>query len=93
MEYNTTLSSSAPVERLFSFITMLDLPQYECLPDELFEARTISRANVSFSNNDNTNEISTIVPCGTRACSPSRTHLNLKTSNIRMKINERFADL
>lgn len=41
-----TLSLFASVERLYSFATILDLPQYGSLSDKSFEARTILRENV-----------------------------------------------
>lgn len=45
VKYNTPLPSSAPVERLFSFATMINLPQYNRLTDVHFEQRVLSKAN------------------------------------------------
>ncbi|XP_043270083.1 uncharacterized protein [Venturia canescens] len=45
IRYNTPLPSSDPVERLFSFATMMDLPKYNRLSDINFERRVLSVAN------------------------------------------------
>lgn len=45
LRYNTLLCSSAPVERLFSYATVLDLPKYNRLTDKHFEMRVLYKAN------------------------------------------------
>ncbi|EZA55355.1 hypothetical protein X777_04808, partial [Ooceraea biroi] len=45
IKYNTTLPSSAPVERLFSFATKMNMPKYNRLSDTLFETRVLAVAN------------------------------------------------
>ncbi|XP_043282530.1 uncharacterized protein [Venturia canescens] len=45
LKYNTPLPSSAPVERLFSYATMLNLPKFNRLTDEHFEQRVLAKAN------------------------------------------------
>lgn len=45
LKYNTPLPSSAPVERLFSYATMINLPRYNRLTDENFEIRTLAKCN------------------------------------------------
>lgn len=42
---NTSLPSSAPVKRLFSYATMINLPKYNRLSDTLFEKRVLAAAN------------------------------------------------
>ncbi|KAL1488179.1 hypothetical protein ABEB36_015137 [Hypothenemus hampei] len=39
LKYNTPLPSSAPVERLFSYATMINSPKANKLSDQLFEER------------------------------------------------------
>ena len=46
-KFNTPLPSSAPVERLFSYATMMDLPKFNRLTDENFEQRVLAKANAS----------------------------------------------
>lgn len=45
--YNTPIASSAPVERLFSFATMTNVPKSNRLSDELFEQKVILKANLN----------------------------------------------
>ncbi|XP_043269475.1 uncharacterized protein [Venturia canescens] len=45
IKFNTPLPSSAAVERLFSFATMMDLPKWNRLTDEHFEQRVLMKAN------------------------------------------------
>ncbi|XP_071581983.1 uncharacterized protein [Temnothorax nylanderi] len=45
VKYNTPLPSSAPVERMFSYTTMMNLPKYNRLKDEHFEQRVLLKAN------------------------------------------------
>ncbi|XP_043286912.1 uncharacterized protein [Venturia canescens] len=45
LKYNTPLPSSAPVERLFSYATMLNLPKFNRLTDHHFEQRILAKAN------------------------------------------------
>lgn len=45
LHYNTPLPSSAPVERLFSYATMMNLPQYNRLNDNNFEQRVLALSN------------------------------------------------
>lgn len=47
LKYNTPLPSSAPVERLFSYATMHNLPRYNRLADENFEIRVLTKCNAS----------------------------------------------
>ncbi|KAH0534826.1 hypothetical protein KQX54_009108 [Cotesia glomerata] len=47
LKTNTILPSSAPVERLFSYATMYDLPKYNKLTDKNFELRVIMKCNTS----------------------------------------------
>lgn len=42
IRYNTPMPSSAPVERLFFFATVMDLPKYNRLSDSNFERRVLS---------------------------------------------------
>lgn len=46
LKYNTPLPSSASVERLFSYATLLNLPKFNRLTDAHFEKRIICKANV-----------------------------------------------
>lgn len=46
LEYNTPLPSSAPVERLFSFATITNLPKVNRLTDKMFEQKVILKANL-----------------------------------------------
>lgn len=45
IKYNTPLPSSAPVERLFSYATMHNLPRYNRLTDQNFEIRVLEKCN------------------------------------------------
>lgn len=45
LKYNTCLPSSAPVERLFSFATMIDTPRRNALSDDHFEVLVLTKAN------------------------------------------------
>lgn len=45
VKYNTMLTSSAPVERLFSYATPLNIPKFNKLTDTSFEKRVICLAN------------------------------------------------
>ncbi|KAL1506836.1 hypothetical protein ABEB36_006125 [Hypothenemus hampei] len=45
LKYNTPLPSSAPVERLFSYATMHNLPRYNRLTDQNFEIRVLEKCN------------------------------------------------
>lgn len=47
MKYNTPLPSSAPVERLFSYATMINHPKSHKLSDEMFEKRVLLKANLN----------------------------------------------
>jgi hypothetical protein len=44
--YNTPLPSSAPVERLFSYATMTNLPKSNKLSDDMFEESVIFKFNL-----------------------------------------------
>ncbi|XP_031327898.1 uncharacterized protein LOC116159121 [Photinus pyralis] len=44
-QFNTCLPSSGPVERLFSFATIIDAPRRNGLTDENFEILVLSKAN------------------------------------------------
>ncbi|XP_076625083.1 uncharacterized protein LOC143343753 [Colletes latitarsis] len=46
IQYNTPLPSSAPVERLFSFATIINEPKANKLSDTTFEQRVILKANL-----------------------------------------------
>ena len=46
IRYNTPRPSSAPVERLFSFATMINQPRSHKLSDQLFEKRVVLKANI-----------------------------------------------
>jgi hypothetical protein len=48
LEYNTPLPSSAPVERLFSYAGMHNLPKSNRQADKLFKARVLMKANLTF---------------------------------------------
>lgn len=45
LRFNTPLPSSAPVERLFNYATMFNLPKFNRLTDENFEVRVLMKAN------------------------------------------------
>lgn len=47
IKFNTPLPSSAPVERLFSYATMFNLPKFNKLSDSNFELRVIMKCNLS----------------------------------------------
>lgn len=47
-KYNTALPSSAPVERLFSYATMTNLPKSHKLSDQMFERRVILKTNLKY---------------------------------------------
>lgn len=47
LKYNTPLPSSAPVERLFNYATMMNVPKYNRLTDKNFEQRVLEKANFS----------------------------------------------
>lgn len=49
LKYNTSLPSSAPVERLFSYTIMLNLPKFNKLIDANFEKRDLAKANHIFN--------------------------------------------
>ncbi|KAL1489789.1 hypothetical protein ABEB36_013723 [Hypothenemus hampei] len=46
IKYNTPLPSSAPVERLFSYATMTNLPKSNKISDYLFEKRVLLKSNM-----------------------------------------------
>ncbi|XP_024939543.1 uncharacterized protein LOC112494168 [Cephus cinctus] len=48
-KYNTPLPSSAPVERSFSFATMINLLRYNRLTDSHFEERVLSKVSAKKS--------------------------------------------
>ena len=45
VKYNTPLPSSAPVERLFSFATIVNAPKRHALSDSHFEQLVVMKAN------------------------------------------------
>ena len=47
MKFNTPLSSSAPVERLFSYATLVNTPNRNSLSDSNFEKLVIMKPNLS----------------------------------------------
>lgn len=51
IKFNTPLPSSAPVERLFSFATMMNLPKWNRLSGEHFEQRVLMKANAVKASN------------------------------------------
>ncbi|KAL7296774.1 hypothetical protein TKK_0010179 [Trichogramma kaykai] len=46
LKYNTLIPSSAPVEHLFSYATLLNFPKYNRLSDDQFENRLLSKVNL-----------------------------------------------
>lgn len=48
LRYNTPVASSAPVERLFSFATMTNLPKSNRLSDDLFEYEVVLKSNLNY---------------------------------------------
>lgn len=46
LKYNTILPSSAPVERLFTYATLLDLPKFNRLEDDKFEKRILLKVKM-----------------------------------------------
>jgi len=46
-KYNTALPSSAPVERLFSFASITDVPKSNRLSDEMFEKRVVLKSKLN----------------------------------------------
>ena len=50
LRYNTTVPSSAPVERLFSFAGLINSPRRERISDELFERLLMLKANSHIKN-------------------------------------------
>ncbi|XP_071577520.1 uncharacterized protein [Temnothorax nylanderi] len=46
IKYNTCIPSSAPVERLFSYATMMNIAKYNRLSDDSFEKRVLAAANM-----------------------------------------------
>ena len=49
IKYNTPLPSSAAVERLFSYATMINLPKSHKLSDNMFEKRVVLKCNLNYS--------------------------------------------
>ncbi|KAL7293964.1 hypothetical protein TKK_0012543 [Trichogramma kaykai] len=47
IQYNTVLPSSVPVEQLFSYVTLQDLPKFNRTSDEQFEKRELYKVNLS----------------------------------------------
>lgn len=48
LKYNTPLSSSASVERLFSYATITNCPKANRLSDQMFEKRVVLKANLTY---------------------------------------------
>lgn len=48
LKFNTPLPSSAPVERMFSYATMINCPKANRLSDEMFEKRVIMKINFNY---------------------------------------------
>lgn len=48
LKFNTPLPSSAPVERMFSYATMVNCPKANRLSDEMFEKRVIIKVNLNY---------------------------------------------
>lgn len=46
IKYSTCIPSSVPVERLFSYATMMNIAKYNRLTDDFFEKRVLSAANM-----------------------------------------------
>lgn len=46
-QYNTPLPSSASVERVFSYATMINLPKSSKLSDNMFEQRVVMKTNIN----------------------------------------------
>lgn len=46
IKFNAILPSSAPVERLFSYATLLEIPKFNKLTDDNFEKRVIYKVNL-----------------------------------------------
>lgn len=49
IQYNTPMPSSGPVERMFSFATMTNLPKSHRLSDHMFEKRVVMKTNLNYS--------------------------------------------
>lgn len=50
LKFNTPLPSSAPVERMFSYATMINCPKANRLSDEMFEKRVILKVNLNYKS-------------------------------------------
>lgn len=50
VRYNTSLCSSAPVERLFSFAGFINSPSRGAISDELFEELIVLKGNMNYCN-------------------------------------------